>query len=69
MWRRPYSSDASSCFANRNYNLDEKNPHVAEVENHDPEQLLAAYRTRHVFLRHAGRSELYAYGKKSTLSN
>jgi type I restriction enzyme M protein len=27
----------------RNYNLDCKNPHVAEQENHDPEMLLAQY--------------------------
>jgi type I restriction enzyme M protein len=26
-----------------NYNLDQKNPHAAEVVNHDPEQLLADY--------------------------
>jgi len=29
--------------AGRNYNLDEKNPHVAKAEIHDPEKLLAAY--------------------------
>ncbi len=29
----------------RNYNLDCKNPHVAEQESHDPEQLLAQYQT------------------------
>ena len=29
--------------AAKNYNLDEKNPHVAEAEVHDPDQLLAAY--------------------------
>lgn len=29
--------------ASRNYNLDEKNPHVPEAESHDPEVLLAAY--------------------------
>ena len=26
-----------------NYNLDKKNPHVGEVEDHDPEHLLAGY--------------------------
>ena len=26
-----------------NYNLDQKNPHAAEVVSHDPEQLLADY--------------------------
>ncbi len=29
----------------RNYNLDCKNPHVGEQENHDPEVLLAQYNT------------------------
>jgi len=29
--------------AAKNYNLDEKNPHVAEAETHDPDELLAAY--------------------------
>ena len=29
--------------AARGYNLDEKNPHVAEAEIHDPDELLAAY--------------------------
>lgn len=29
--------------AERSYNLDEKNPHVGEVEIHDPDELLAAY--------------------------
>jgi type I restriction enzyme M protein len=26
-----------------NYNLDQKNPHAADVVSHDPEQLLADY--------------------------
>jgi type I restriction enzyme M protein len=30
-------------IASRNYNLDEKNPHVPEAESHDPEVLLAAF--------------------------
>ncbi|MEX3007200.1 N-6 DNA methylase [Hoeflea sp. TYP-13] len=29
--------------AERSYNLDEKNPYVAEAESHDPNELLAAY--------------------------
>lgn len=29
--------------ATKNYNLDEKNPHVAEAEIHDPDELLAAF--------------------------
>lgn len=33
-------------IANRNYNLDIKNPHVGEQVSHDPEELLAKYRTQ-----------------------
>ena len=29
----------------RNYNLDCKNPHIGELEIHDPELLLAQYQT------------------------
>ena len=29
----------------RNYNLDIKNPHVGEQISHDPDELLANYRT------------------------
>ena len=32
----------------RNYNLDIKNPHVAEQVNHDPEKLLADYQQQQV---------------------
>ncbi len=32
-------------IANSGYNLDRKNPHVPEKENHDPEKLLASYAT------------------------
>jgi len=30
----------------RNFNLDIKNPHVGEVESHDPDELLAQYETQ-----------------------
>ena len=37
------SLDVVDEIIERDYNLDIKNPHVAEVINHDPEELLSSY--------------------------
>src|SRR5690606_38746238 len=38
-------------IAERNYNLDIKNPHVVELVSHDPEELLAQYQRQQQDIR------------------